>query len=149
MSKRDILLFGGLGITFGWILSRSGASDYDYIQRMFLLEDFQLYGIIGSAVVFGAPMLWWMRRKGKTLDGQPLVFAEKPYHRGVIPGGILFGIGWSLTGMCPGPILVNMGEGKWTAFAAFLGAMCGAYLYGLLRPHVEEWLGEPPRMNDS
>ena len=144
MNNRERLSFLILGGVFGWVLSRSGASDYDYIQRMFLLEDFQLFGIIGGAVAFGAPLLWWLKRQGKTYGGEPLQVSHKPYHRGVIPGGILFGVGWSLTGMCPGPILVNMGEGKWTAFAAFFGALCGAYLYGLLRPSMGRFLQIAP-----
>mgnify|MGYP003340861185 CR=1 FL=1 len=41
-----------LGTIFGFVLSRSGAADYDYIQGMFLFQRFQLYGIIGAAVVF-------------------------------------------------------------------------------------------------
>ena len=48
-------LYLALGTAFGFVLSRSGAADYGYIQAMFLLENFQLYGIIGTAVVLTAP----------------------------------------------------------------------------------------------
>ena len=61
-----------LGTVFGLILSRSGAADYDYIQGMFLFEKFQLYGIIGTAVVVVAPGLWLLKRYGRTADGKPL-----------------------------------------------------------------------------
>ena len=57
-----------LGLAFGFVL-RSGASDYDYIQRMFLFEDLQLYGIIGAAVVFALPGLWLMKSYGRTASG--------------------------------------------------------------------------------
>lgn len=100
------------GTVFGWTLSRSGAADYDFIQKMFLFQDFQLYGIMGVAVVVTAPGIWLLKRRGKTLSGQAVDLGEKPSHRGNIVGGILFGVGWSITGMCPGPILVNIGEGK-------------------------------------
>ena len=57
-----ITVFGG---AFGIILSRSGAADYNYIQRMFLLESFQLYGIIGTAVALTAPLVWLLKRRGR------------------------------------------------------------------------------------
>jgi uncharacterized membrane protein YedE/YeeE len=123
------LVFGGL---FGFILSRSGAADYNYIQRMFLLESFQLYGIIGTAVALTAPLVWLLKRRGRTLSGAAVNVEAKPGHRGNVVGGLLFGVGWSICGMCPGPILVNIGEGKMYAFAAFAGALVGTALFGRL-----------------
>jgi uncharacterized membrane protein YedE/YeeE len=121
---------------FGLVLSRSGASDYNFIQRMFLFESFQLYGIIGTGVLVAAPGIWLLKRHGKTLDGDKLVVSPKPLHRGNVVGGILFGIGWSMTGMCPGPILVNIGEGKLYAWAALAGTLLGAYGLGALYPKL-------------
>ena len=51
-------------------------------------------------------------------------------NRGTVVGSLLFGVGWSITGMCPGPILVNIGEGKVYALAALAGALAGAALFG-------------------
>src|SRR5512134_3580315 len=107
-----VALYVLLGTVFGFVLSRSGAADYDYIQGMFLFERFQLYGIIGTAVVLTAPGLWLIQRRGRTMLGAPLRVELKPMNGGTIAGSVLFGIGWSLAGMCPGPILVNVGEGK-------------------------------------
>ena len=119
-----------LGTAFGFVLSRSGAADYNYIQSMFLFENIQLYGIIGTAVVIGAPAIYVLKRRGRTLTGVPLEVTPKPLHLGNAVGGVLFGIGWSITGMCPGPILVNIGEGKLYALAALAGALVGAALFG-------------------
>lgn len=124
------LFYVVLGTLFGFILSRSGAADYNYIQGMFLFEEFQLYGIIGTAVALTAPGIWLLKRYGKTLTGKPLVVERKAGHRGNVYGGILFGIGWSITGMCPGPVLVNVGEGKLYALAALAGVLVGAALFG-------------------
>ncbi len=121
----------GFGAAFGLVLSRSGAADYDYIQKMFLFESFQLYGIIGTAVAITAPGLWLLKRHGRTAFGQPLSVKPKPRHTGNVAGGVLFGVGWSITGMCPGPILVNIGEGKIYALAALTGALAGASLFSL------------------
>ena len=138
-----VLLYLVLGTVFGFVLSRSGAADYDFIQGMFLLTNFQLYGIIGSAVAFTAPSLWLLKRYGKTLTGKPLVIELKPGHRGNVVGGILFGVGWSIAGMCPGPILVNIGEGKVYALAALAGALVGAAVFGVLYPRLQRPLGLP------
>jgi uncharacterized membrane protein YedE/YeeE len=124
------LLFVVLGIIFGFVLSRSGAADYNYIQSMFLFRSFQLYGIIGTAIAITAPGLWLIKRRGRTALGKPLKIELKPEHRGNIAGGFLFGIGWSMAGMCPGPILVNIGEGKIYALAALAGALVGAAILG-------------------
>ena len=135
------LLFG---VVFGFVLSRSGAADYDQIQAMFLLQDFQLYGIIGSAVACTAPVLWLIRRHGRTAFGRPLDLPLKSLHRGNIVGGLLFGVGWSIAGMCPGPIFVNIGEGKVYALAALAGALTGAGAFGRLYARLQAPLGLPP-----
>ena len=90
-----IPVYLAIGAVFGLVLSRSGAADYNYIQGMFLFEEFQLYGIIGTAVAVTAPGLWLLKRYGKTLTGRPIVIERKAGHRGNLYGGILFGVGWS------------------------------------------------------
>lgn len=137
------LLYVVLGTIFGFVLSRSGASDYNYIQGMFLFEEFQLYGIIGTAVALTAPGVWLIRRRGRTALGRPIDLATAPRHRGNVLGGLLFGVGWSLTGMCPGPILVNIGEGKIYALAAFAGALAGAALFGTAYPRLQNLFALP------
>lgn len=133
-----------LGAVFGFVLSRSGAADYNYIQMMFLFESVQLYGIIGSAVALTSAGLWAIKRGGRTATGQPIVIPVKPLHRGNVIGGLLFGVGWSMAGMCPGPILVNIGEGKIYAVAALAGALAGAGAFGALYHRLQEVLGLPP-----
>jgi uncharacterized protein len=131
------LLYVLLGTVFGFILSRSGAADYNYIQAMFLFTNFQLYGIIGTAVAITAPGIWLIKRNGRTALGRPIAIELKPRHRGNIVGGLLFGIGWSMAGMCPGPIFVNIGEGKIYALAALAGALAGAGLFGAVYTRVQ------------
>jgi hypothetical protein len=139
-----VALYIALGTIFGFVLSRSGAADYDFIQGMFLFERFQLYGILATAVVLTAPGLWLIQRRGRTALGTPLSVELKPLNRGTIAGSLLFGIGWSMTGMCPGPILVNIGEGKVYAVAALAGALVGAWTLGTLYPRVQDVFGLPP-----
>ncbi len=139
-----MLLYVLLGTVFGFVLSRSGAADYNYIQRMFLFEDFQLYGIIGSAVAITAPGLWLIKRGRRTDSGHPLQTEVGPHHRGHIAGGLLFGVGWSIAGMCPGPIFVNIGEGKIYAVAALAGALTGTGVFGAIYTRLQAPLRLPP-----
>ncbi len=134
------LLFGAV---FGFVLSRSGAADYDFVQGMFLFTELQLYGIIGVGVAVAAPGIAWMKKRGRGLGGAPLTVAPKPHHRGNVVGGVLFGIGWSITGMCPGPMLVNIGEGKVYALAALAGALVGAGAFGTLYERLRKPLKLP------
>jgi uncharacterized protein len=131
------LLYLVLGTVLGFILSRSGAADYDYIQAMFLFENVQLYGILGTAVALTAPGIWLIKRHGRTLLGRRVEIELKALHRGNVAGGVLFGIGWSLAGMCPGPILVNIGEGKLYALAALAGALTGAGAFGAVYQRLQ------------
>jgi hypothetical protein len=111
---------------------------------MFLFTEFQLYGIIGSAVALTAPGLWLIKRRGRALSGEYLRLELKPLHRGNLAGGLLFGVGWSLAGMCPGPIFVNIGEGKIYALAALAGALAGAGIFGALYERLQRPLALPP-----
>jgi uncharacterized protein len=137
------LLYVALGAVFGFVLSRSGAADYGFIQSMFLFQSFQLFGIMGTAIVLTAPGLWMIKRRGRAISGQVLAIDPKPFNRGTIVGGMIFGVGWSIAGMCPGPILVNIGEGKVYAIAALAGALTGAALLGVLYPRLERPLHLP------
>lgn len=137
------LLYLVPGAVFGFILSRSGAADYNYIQAMFLFQSSQLYGIIGTAVALTAAGLWLLKRGGTTAGGLPIAIELKPLHRGNVVGGLLFGVGWSMAGMCPGPILVNIGEGKIYALAALAGAFVGAGAFGAMYERLQGVFGLP------
>jgi uncharacterized membrane protein YedE/YeeE len=136
------ILYVTLGTLFGFVLSRSGAADYDFIQGMFLFTNVQLYGVLATAVILAAPGLWLIQQSGRTFSGRCSV-ERKPMHRGTVIGGLLFGVGWSMAGMCPGPILVNIGEGKLYAFAALAGALTGTGLLGELYPRLQRALRMP------
>ena len=99
---------------------------------------------MATAVLLTAPGLWWIRRHGQTALGGPLQVELKPMTRGTVVGGLLFGVGWSITGMCPGPILVNIGEGKIYALAALAGALAGAGLFGSLYARLQGAFRLPP-----
>jgi uncharacterized membrane protein YedE/YeeE len=94
--------------------------------------------------VLTAPGLWLLKRRGRTARGLPLRIDLKPPTRGNVVGGLLFGVGWSMAGMCPGPIFVNIGEGKIYALAALAGALTGAALLGAIYPRIQRTMALPP-----
>jgi hypothetical protein len=111
------------GALFGVLLSRARATDYDAITGMFLLRDLHLMGVIGVAVVTAALGMAVLRARGRAQGIQP-----KPYHRLVFAGGLIVGIGWALSGACPGTALAQIGEGKLYALATVLGLVAGTWL---------------------
>ncbi|MFD2513278.1 YeeE/YedE family protein [Pontibacter locisalis] len=128
------------GILFGIVMSKSEAISWFRIQEMFRFQAFHMYGIIGTAVVLGAIAVFLIKKyKLRDFQGNPIVFTPKEMSvpRYII-GGTIFGLGWALTGACPGPMFVNIGFSYWAIFVAIAGALAGTYMYGVLRdklPH--------------
>jgi uncharacterized protein len=126
-----------IGMGFGIVLTKAEVISWFRVQRMFLFQEAHMYLVISSAIVVGALSLWLLKRlQLKSIQGEPLVIKEKPYQKGVIYGGLLFGMGWAITGACPGPIFAQLGSGEYLALLAFGGAFVGAYLYAYARPYL-------------
>ncbi len=128
-----------LGIVFGIVLTKSEVISWFRIHDMFLFKEPYMYLIIGSAVVVGIISVQILKRlKIKSLNNEDLNFNGKEFHKGFVIGGLLFGIGWAITGACPGPIFAQIGTGAYPAIFTLIGAVLGAYLYNRFReklPH--------------
>lgn len=121
------------GIFFGFVLSRTGASDYNYIYWMFAGIDLKLALLMGTAIVVGAIGMIILKALGnKDIHGQEIEINRKPLNRNTVIGGMLFGIGWAVSGACPGTVLAQIGEGKILGLFTFLGMVFGTYLYALM-----------------
>ena len=126
-----------LGLGFGVVLVKGEVISWFRIQAMFRFQEAHMYLIIGSAVVVGALSLSVVKRLNmKTVYGEEIFIREKPFDKGVIFGGILFGMGWAITGACPGPIYAQIGSGAYMALVTFIAALMGAYLYGFFQPKL-------------
>ena len=134
--KVGMLIFG---IIFGFTLSRVGASEFDLIYGMFVAADFTLVGVIGLAIVVGAIGMQVLKsRTQKTRKGEIIKISHKKLKRYSLLGAALFGLGWGLSGACPGTVLAQLGEGKVYALFTFLGMIGGTYIYALLKEkHAE------------
>jgi hypothetical protein len=129
-----------VGVFFGIVMAKSEALSWYRIQEMFRFQSFHMYGIIGTAVALGVVGVSLIKRfKVKDIQGNPIQFAAKePGWAKALLGGSLFGMGWAITGACPGPIVVNLGYGYWPFAVVFVSAVLGTYAYGLVRdklPH--------------
>lgn len=129
-----------LGVFFGILFTKSEVISWYRIQEMFRFQSFHMYGIIGSAVVLGALGTALIKRwRLKDLYGNRIVLQDKArtWPRYLI-GGTLFGLGWALTGACPGPMFALVGAGHPVFLVVIASAIAGTWTYGALRdklPH--------------
>ena len=130
--------FLGLGLLFGIILSKAEVISWYRIYEMFHFDSFHMYGIIGSAVILGMLFIQIIKRtKLKSIAGEDIHFPPKKISIArYLLGGTIFGLGWALTGACPGPMFVLLGQGFAVIGIVIVAAIGGTFVYGLLR----EWL---------
>jgi len=128
------------GILFGIILSKAEVISWYRIHEMFRFDSFHMYGVIGSAVATGIILIQLIKRTGmKSINGTTINIPPKD--RSIaryLLGGIVFGLGWALTGACPGPMFILVGQGVGVMLIVIASAVLGTFTYGLLRdklPH--------------
>ena len=128
-----------LGCAFGAVLTESEVISWFRIQEMFRFQAFHMYGVIASAILVAGVSLVLIERLGlQSPDGEPLRLAPKPVGSGAryVVGGAIFGVGWALTGACPGPLVALVGSGVPVMIVAVLSALAGTWTYGYLRPRL-------------
>ena len=128
-----------VGIYFGIILTKSEVISWYRIQEMFRFQAFHLYGIMGSAFAVAAISVQIIKRKGiRAMDGSEIIIPPKVMGSGTRYwlGGTFFGIGWALSGACPGPMFALVGNGVLVILVAIVSAVAGTYTYGVLRPKL-------------
>lgn len=139
MSARELVPSYALGTVFGIALVQGEIVSWFRIHEMFRFEAFHMYGVIGSALAVAATSLWLMRRFGaRALDGTPIVVPPKITGSGIryLAGGAIFGLGWGVTGACPGPLVAQIGAGASVMVVAAVAAFAGTWTYGWLRPSL-------------
>lgn len=136
MALLPYFLIGGV---FGAVLVESEVISWFRIQEMFRFQAFHMYGIIASAIAVAGISLAIIKKlhlRGR--DGEALGLSPKTLGSGVryVAGGALFGIGWALTGACPGPLVALVGAGLPVMLIAIASALLGTWTYGYLRPRL-------------
>ncbi len=119
-----------LGTFFGIVLTKSEVISWFRIHDMFLFNEAHMYLIIGSAILTGAVSVIVLKKlSSASLINKEMNFKGKDETRGTIYGGLLFGVGWAITGACPGPIFAQIGTGEYAAFSTLAGAIVGTAIY--------------------
>lgn len=122
------------GIVFGIILTKAEVISWYRIYEMFRFESFHMYGVIGSAVIMGILIVQFIKRLDlNDIEGVPIIIQpkNKTFWKPLL-GGSIFGLGWALTGACPGPIYILIGNGYSTFIVVLLSAVLGTFTYGLV-----------------
>lgn len=105
------------GLLLGFVVGRLGFTDYGELHRMLVFSDLRLFSAFLLAV--NVLVLVFMA------VGKGLAWPGGTFHRGLVPGAVLFGVGWALTGACPGVALVQVGQGSLPALASLAGIGVG------------------------
>lgn len=128
-----------VGIAFGVVFIKAEIISWFRIQEMFRLQSFHMFGVIGSAVIVGIISVWIIKKFNiKTISGESIVTQEKKFNKGLIFGSIIFGLGWAITGACPGPLFAQIGSGATVILVTLLSAIAGTWVYGYFKeklPH--------------
>ena len=123
-----------IGVFFGIVMFKSEAASWFRIYEMFQFKSIHMYGIIGSALGFGVLITQGIKRfQIKSAFGEPIVIPDKTksFYRYSI-GGIIFGLGWGLSGACPGPIFTLLGAGFLSIIIVLIFAILGTWFYGMI-----------------
>jgi uncharacterized membrane protein YedE/YeeE len=135
----SLLKYSFVGIVFGIVFVKAEIISWFRIQEMFRLQSFHMYGVIGTAVAVGALSVAILKKfKIKTIQGEAIEIIKKKFTKGHIYGGLLFGLGWAMTGACPGPLFAQIGAGIGAVLVVILSALAGTWTYGWLKdklPH--------------
>ena len=127
-----------LGSLFGLILVKAEVLSWFRIQEMFAFQSFHMYGIIGSAIAVGALSVWLIRTFNvKSLEGNLIELNDKaPRYTSAYVGGTVFGLGWAMTGACPGPMYALIGSGTTIMVLAVVAGVLGVLTYAALRDNL-------------
>lgn len=120
-SLSEYILYATFGVAMGIILSMGGFADFEQVHSLFLLQNLPLLMVFIGAI-------------GLSMAGFTIFFgkrdiARKTYNSGTIPGSIMFGVGWAMTGACPSIALVQLGEGQMAAGLTVVGIVTGIWVY--------------------
>jgi len=134
----NLLKYIVLGTFFGVMMYMTEALSWFRIFEMFKFQSFHMYGIIGAGVVLGVIVNYLFKSgKIKDINGNQVKINDKAktWPRYII-GGTIFGLGWGLSGLCPGMVFILIGTGN-LVFVIFLVALLiGTLLYGVLRDKI-------------
>ncbi len=133
--KKQLLLGFLIGVAFGFLLDRGGATDFNIIVDQLLLKDFRVLKIIFTAIITGMIGVHVIVRYLPP-ELQPKPCRWKP----IVIGALIFGAGFAILGLCPGTAAGAMGTGAVHAVFGVIGMLVGAGLFASVYPHISEFM---------
>ncbi len=131
------LKYLAVGMAFGIVFLKAEIVSWYRIQEMFRFQSFHMYGVIGSAVMVGVISVYLIKKfKANTMYRETIEFHPKAFNKGQVYGGLLFGLGWAMTGACPGPLFALIGSGATVIAIILLSAIAGTWVYGYMRERL-------------
>ena len=129
MTMADAIVAVGIGIAFGFALERAGLGNARKLSAQFLLRDFTVVKVMFTAVVTAMLGVYWLGRLG-IVDGS-FLYVPDTYLGPQTAGGVLFGAGFALAGLCPGTSCVSAATGRGDGLATAAGLFAGVLVTGL------------------
>ena len=134
-----LLKFFIVGLLFGFVLVKAEVISWFRIQEMFRFQSFHMYGVMMSAMAVGITSIFIIKKFNiKTIRGEEIKIEPKKFNWGNVYGGLIFGLGWAMTGACPGPLYALVGGGVYVIIVSLLAAILGTFIYGVYKeklPH--------------
>jgi uncharacterized membrane protein YedE/YeeE len=118
-----------IGIAFGWTLERAGLGSAPKLAGQFYLTDLTVFKVMFSAIVTAMLGAFWLSRLG-ILDLSQ-VYIPETFLLPQLAGGLIFGIGFVLAGLCPGTSCVAAATGRGDGVMVMLGMFAGVLVTGL------------------
>lgn len=144
-----------VGLGFGWAIERAGLGSARKLMGQFMLTDFTVFKVMFSAIVTAMLGVFWLGRLGLVDVDQ--IYVPETFLLPQVVGGLVFGVGFVLAGLCPGTSCVAAASGRVDGLVAMLGMLAGTFAAGAVssalqplylatpygRFQLDEWLGLP------
>ena len=132
-----------LGAAFGWFLERGGLGNARKLAGQFYLTDFTVFKVMFSAILTAMLGLFWLGKLGVVDVSR--VYVPETYLLPQLAGGLVFGTGFVIGGLCPGTSCVAAATGRLDGFALIAGMLGGIWLFGEAFPMLERFYASTPR----
>lgn len=133
----------GIGIAFGWCLEQSGMGSARKLAGQFYLTDMTVFKVMFSAIVTAMLGVFWLGWLGVLNISR--IYVPETFILPQLIGGIIFGIGFAIGGLCPGTSCVSAVTGRIDGLMVVIGMFAGVFITGFFFSSLERFYNSTPR----